>query len=99
MIRVPAAAATIDAGAHVLLKRYGRFCGPRTGDVACIRRGDGPMLIKRLAARDRDGRFGLSGDGPASAPAIDLGCASEREIVGRVVLRLSCKTICLIHSR
>lgn len=79
---------TLDDGDYVLLKRYGRFRRPRTGDVACIRRGDGPMLIKRLAARDGDGRFSLSGDSVASAPAIDLGYVSELEIVGRAVFRV-----------
>ena len=89
----------LQDGDHVLLKRYGRFRRPRPGDVACIRRGDGPMLIKRLGARDGQGRFGLSGDGAASAPAIDLGHASEREIVGLALLRLSGSRIRLIRSR
>ena len=80
---------SLDDGDHVLVKRYGRFRRPLPGDVACIRRGDEPMLIKRLAARGPDGRFGLSGDGAASAPAIDLGFAADHEIVGRAVLRLS----------
>lgn len=55
---------TLGDGDHVLLKRYGRFRRPRPGDVACIRRGDEPMLIKRLGVRDGQGRFGLlSGNG------------------------------------
>lgn len=58
---------TLNDGDHVLLKRYGRFRRPKTGDAACICRGDGPTLIKRLGARDEGGRFGLSGDGAASA--------------------------------
>jgi hypothetical protein len=75
---------TLNDGDHVLLKRYGRFRRPQPGDVACIRSGGGePMLIKRLITRDGNARFGLAGDGAASAPAIDLGYASEREIVGR----------------
>lgn len=90
---------TLDDGDHVLLKRYGRFRRPRQGDVACIRRGDGPMLIKRLGARDENGQFGLSGDGAASAPAIDLGYASEDEIVGRAVIRMSGSHLCLMLSR
>lgn len=90
---------TLDDGDHVLLNRYGRFRRPRPGDVACIRRGDEPMLIKRLGARDGQGRFGLSGDGAASAPAIDLGYASEREIVGRAVLCVSGSCIRLIRRR
>lgn len=47
------------------------------------------MPMKRLGSRDATGQFGWSGDGVASAPAFDLGNASEREIVGRAVLRLS----------
>jgi len=90
---------TLDDGDYVLLKRYGRFRRPRPGDVACIRRGDGPMLIKRLGARDGQGRFGLSGDGPASAPAIDLGHASECEIVGRAHFRLCGRRIRSIRRR
>ncbi len=82
-------APSLEDGDHVLLKRYGRFRRPRSGDVACIRRGDEPMLIKRLGPRGSDGRFGLSGDGAASAPAIDLGFAADHEIAGRAVLRLS----------
>lgn len=80
---------TLEDGNHILLKRYGRFGRPWKGDVACIRRGDGPMLIKRLGARDGHGRFGLSGDSAASAPAINLAHASERETVGRAVFHLS----------
>jgi len=92
-------APALDDGDHVLLKRYGRFRRPRPGDVACIRRGDEPMLIKRLGARGSDGRFGLSGDGAASAPAIDLGFAAEHEIAGRAVLRLSGNRLRLVRSR
>jgi hypothetical protein len=87
---------TLDDGDHVLLKRYGRFHRPRQGDVACIRRCDAPMLIKRLGARDGQGRFGLSGDGAASTPAIDLGYASGQEIVGRAVLYVCGSSIRLI---
>jgi len=91
---------TLDGGDHVLLKCYGRFRRPRPAEVACIRRGDGPMLIKRLGARDGNGRFGPSGDGEAaSAPAIDPGYASEREIVGRGVLRVSGTRIRLVRGR
>lgn len=90
---------TLDDGDYVLLKRYGRFRRPREGDVACIRRGVAPMLIKRLGACGGDGRFGLSGDGAASARAIDLGHASEREIVGRAVLCLSRNRIRPLRSR
>lgn len=90
---------TLEDGEHVLLKRYGRFRRPRTGDVTCIRRGDEPMLIKRLGTCDEHGRFGLSGDGAASAPAIDLGYASEREILGHALLRLSASCIRLIRGR
>lgn len=88
-VRGRSMAPSLDDGDHVLLKRYGRFRRPRPGDVACIRRKDEPMLIKRLGARGADGRFALSGDGAASAPAIDLGFAAEHEIVGRAVLHLS----------
>jgi hypothetical protein len=92
-------APSLDDGDHVLLKRYGRLRRPRPGDVACIRRGDEPMLIKRLGAHDADGRFGLSGDGAASAPAIDLGVVADHEIVGRAVLRLSGNRIRPIRAR
>lgn len=78
----------LNDGNHVLLKRYGRFRRPRPDDVVCIRRGDGPMLIKRLGAYDEAGRFRLSGDGAAFAPAVDLGFTYEQEIVGRAVLRV-----------
>ena len=88
-VRGRSMAPALDDGDHVLLKCYGRFRRPRRGDVACICRTDEPMLIKRLGARGADGRFGLSGDGAASAPAIDLGFVADHEIVGRAVLRLS----------
>lgn len=90
-------APSLDDGDHVLLRRYGRFRRPRPGDVACIRRADEPMLIKRLGTRDADGRFALSGDGAASAPAMDLGFAADHEIVGRAILRLSGNRIRLIR--
>lgn len=76
-------------GDHVLLRRYGRLRRPRSGDVACIARPGEPMLIKRLGAHAGNERFHLSGDGAASAPAIDLGLASGEEIVGRAVVILS----------
>jgi len=57
------------------------------------------MLIKRLGARDGQGRFGLSGDGAASAPAIDPGYAPEREIVGRAHLRASGSRIRILFGR
>ena len=91
-------APSLDDGDHVLLKRYGRFRRPRPGDVACICRGDEPMLIKRLGTRGADGRFGLSGDGAASAPTIDLGIAADHELVGRAVLRLSGNRVRLIRG-
>jgi len=90
-------APSLNDGDHVLLRRYGRFHRPRPGDVACICRNDGPMLIKRLGPRSVDGRFGLSGDGAASAPAIDLGFAADHEIVGRAILRLSGSRIRLVR--
>ncbi len=86
-------------GDHVLLKRYGRFRRPRSGDVACIARAGEPLLIKRLGERAADGQFGLSGDGATSAPAIDLGLAADHEIVGRAILSLSGNRIHLIRSR
>lgn len=90
---------TLDDGDRVLLKPYGWFRRSRTADVACIRRRDGPMLAKRVGDHDSQGRFGLSGDGAASARAIDLGYASDRKIVGRVLFRLSESRIRLIRRR
>lgn len=45
IMRVPgrSMAPTLDDGDHVLLKSCGHFRRRRPGDVACIRRGDGPM--------------------------------------------------------
>jgi hypothetical protein len=90
---------TLEDGDHVLLKRYGRLRRPQPSDVACISRSDGPMFNKRLSASDGDGRLGLSGDGVTSAPAIDLGYAHERQIVGRAVIRLSGRRIRLVARR
>ncbi|MCF4165838.1 S24/S26 family peptidase [Zavarzinia compransoris] len=61
---------------------------PRPGDVVCVRRPGELQMIKRLGPRAADGRFRLSGDGPASAPSIDLGGVSECQIVARVVVRV-----------
>lgn len=89
---------TLNDGDDVLLKCYARFRRPQPGDVTCIRRGDGPMLFKRLGARDGNVRFSLAGDSVASAPAIDLRHASECEIVGPAILPLSASHIRLIIS-
>lgn len=86
-------------GDHVLLKRYGKYRRPRSGDVACIAREGEPMLIKRLSGPSEDGRFRLSGDAASSAPSIDLGPAADHEIVGRAVVYISGNRIRLIRSR
>jgi hypothetical protein len=57
------------------------------------------MLIKRQGALDKAGRFGLSGDGAASALAVDFGFTSEQEIVGRAVLRVAGSRIRPVSSR
>jgi hypothetical protein len=71
--------------------------------VAHGREQEGDLLlvmahIARLVhVTDKEGS-GLSGDGAASAPAINLGHTSEREFVGRASLRYSGSRLQLIGS-
>lgn len=80
---------TLRDGDLVLARSGGRGRAPRTGDVVCIRRPNEPQMIKRLGPVDPAGGFRLSGDGAASAPAIDLGVVTGEQIAARAIVRIS----------
>lgn len=71
----------------------------RSGDVVCVRMADGTTMIKRLGVRLPNGGYRLSGDGVASAPAIDLGIVPESRIIAQAVLRIGPDGIGLLRTR
>ena len=81
-------APTIPEGAYVLLRAYGDRHRPQIGDVCMLRAAHGRKMIKRLIRQAGEGLFAVRGDGPLSAPGIDLGPAVEQDMVGCVTLTL-----------
>lgn len=90
---------TLHDGDIVLARSRGRGREPRTGDIVCIRRPGEMQMIKRLGqANPERGGFRLSGDGAASAPAVDLGTVAPIHIAARAVLQISGSSIRLVRT-
>jgi len=79
---------TLLDGELVIARAAGKGRAVRTGDIVCIRRPGELLMIKRLGPGDASGGYLLSGDGAASAPAIDLGVVSVSHIIARAVARI-----------
>lgn len=77
-------APTLAPGDFVLVRRYTTWRGPRGGDIVTYSNDDGQLLVKRLGKASGDG-FRVSGDGPLSAPCVDLGNVPVAAMRGRVV--------------
>lgn len=72
-------------GDYVVLRRYGRTRKPGSRDVVVYTQPGGPTRIKRLANREADTRFSVQGDGPLSAPSVDLGLVPIDWMIGKVI--------------
>lgn len=61
---------------------------PRTGEIVLLRAPDGTPLVKRVAARTKDGRLEVLGDNPyESTDSRHFGPIPPTHINGRVVFR------------
>ncbi len=87
-VRGHSMAPTLDEGAYVLLRRHSTRRPPRPDDICVFRAAAGQTMIKRLVRETSPGSFEVRGDGPLSAPSIDLGPVATKDMVGRVVFTI-----------
>lgn len=60
----------------------------RVGDIVVVAHPTFGRIVKRVAARDSEGRISLAGDSPRSTSREALGWVPERAIVGHVCLHV-----------
>ncbi|WP_420549407.1 S24/S26 family peptidase [Curvivirga sp.] len=60
----------------------------KEGDIVFFKRRDENAMVKRLTKKQPNGDFNIMGDGPLSAPSIDLGLLSPKDIKGKLFFRI-----------